>query len=311
MLHLHVKSLFAPVIAILSARRLAVPARRHEVLLLGMVAFGLTLIASAARADIRFNTGVPSMAGTLTITAYDANGTAFPLVVAIPAAYIGNPMAAQLKASAIVSEITAASVGRPLNPANNRYTPQNRFPYTATQRMAGNPPRPDTLVTIAGTNRVMFGPDNTGEALNRIGPQGNGVLTAMAFGGSGTATGLDASGASSMVDAGIDGEFVAVVTPSPNESFLAVLDQLAVELDDNSIPVTVDPLTDELTLDDPLTATQGFDFGDTDTGFSDFAVASEIPEPATASLLGCAAIVVVALGRGRGGRISLRRRLNR
>jgi hypothetical protein len=119
----------------------------------------------AAMADVRFNTDTPSMAKTI--------------VIALDAAIIGRPDAAQRKASAIVSEITAASAGVRLNPANNRYTRQNPFPFTAEQRFAGNPLRPDTLVTIKGTWKVQIGPDNTGEALDKIGPQGNGILTSL------------------------------------------------------------------------------------------------------------------------------------
>src|SRR4051794_22618740 len=168
----------------------------------------------AAAADVRFNTDTPSMARRITITAFDRAGNAFPIVIDLGPGIVGRMDAAQRKASAIVSEITAASAGVPLNPANNRYTRQNPFPFTAEQRFAGNPPRPDTLVTIKGTRRIQIGPDNTGEALDKIGPQGNGILTSLVFGGSGAASGEDTAGGSSVVNLGIEGDYIASAFPS-------------------------------------------------------------------------------------------------
>ena len=255
------------------------------------------LFARGTYADVRFSTDAPSTAARLTITVFDAAGTGFPIVVDLDRSIIGKPNSAQLKASAIVSEITAASAGAPINSANNRYKkPNPPFPFTAMQRFSGNPPMPDVLLTIKGTRRVMIGPDNTGEALDKIGPQGNGILTAMAFGGAGTATGENASGGASMVQAGIDGQFIATVDPTAGETFPEVLDQLATDLNENDIFATIDSFGD-LSLIDPLPDNEAFAFGNTDTGFADFAIAAELPEPPVSAILGVGLAMLVGRWR--------------
>jgi hypothetical protein len=194
----------------------------------------------------------------------------------------------------------------PLNPANNPYTRQNPFPFTAEQRFAGNPLRPDTLVTIKGTRKVQIGPDNTGEALDKIGPQGNGILTSLAFGGSGAASGEDAAGGSSVVNLGIEGDYIASVFPSTGDLFADILADLAMDLNDHDILVTA--VGKLLTFLELLPDDQALVFGNTDTALSMFAIATQIPEPSSAAMIVSFALALVAIGayrrRGNTGEVS-------
>jgi hypothetical protein len=127
---------------------------------------------------------------------------------------------------------------------------------------------------------------------------------AAAFGGAGTPTDEDASGVASVVTVGIEGQYVATVSPSPGDSLLDVLNELAIELSDHSIPATVDPTDDVLTITQSFPGDENFDFGSTDTGISFFADYMEVPEPALGGLYAGFAIALLALRRfprGEGG----------
>jgi hypothetical protein len=102
------------------------------------------------------------------------------------------------------------------------------------------------------------------------------------------ATGFDALGDGSLVSLGIDGLFVASVTPTPGESDVNVLDALTLELDENGIPATFDPVLGEVSLNTALLGDQAFFWGNDDPGLT-FTVSfggGVVPEPGSLLLLG-------------------------
>jgi hypothetical protein len=267
------------------------PAWTRSAFVLPVLACGLFGPLSA-HANVIITTGGPvavaaGVTPTLTITAFNnaVPPTPFPITITLT-----NGMTANQKATAIAAAIIDAANGA-YPGYNTKIKGQAAFPYRANQDAGAG------SVTITGTNSIKFGPDNTGEGINKANMGVKGVLADASFGGSGTATGDNGSGGTSVVSVGIEGEFIATDSRTSGESFLSVLDDLAVELDDNSIPVAVDPTDDTLTLDDPIAGNVNFDFGSTDTGLTIFGDYAAVPEPSTALLLGCLALGFITLHR--------------
>jgi len=102
------------------------------------------------------------------------------------------------------------------------------------------------------------------------------------------ATGFDPLGNGSLVSLGIEGLFIASLTPTPGESADDVLRSLTLELDENGIPATFDPLLAEVSLNTPLLGDQGFFWGNDDPGlvFTISFGGGAVPEPASLLLLG-------------------------
>jgi len=107
------------------------------------------------------------------------------------------------------------------------------------------------------------------------------------------ATGFDALGNGSLVSLGIEGLFIASLTPTPGESADDVLRGLTFELDENGIPATFDPLLAEVSLNTPLLGDQGFFWGNDDPGlvFTISFGGGAVPEPASLLLLGSGLMV--------------------
>ncbi|HLZ85295.1 MAG TPA: PEP-CTERM sorting domain-containing protein [Caulobacteraceae bacterium] len=97
------------------------------------------------------------------------------------------------------------------------------------------------------------------------------------------ATGMDPTGAPSMVTFGVNGVAVATVDPYAGETDAMVLQQLGTDLSGLGLPTTFDATNDLLSINNPISDSATLDWGNTDTGL-DFDVAltggTAVPEPA-------------------------------
>ena len=100
------------------------------------------------------------------------------------------------------------------------------------------------------------------------------------------ATGFDPLGNTALVSLGIEGLFIATLTPTPGESSDDVLRALTFELDENGIPAAFDSVLAEVSLNTPLVGDQGFFWGNDDPGLV-FTVSfgGTVPFPASLLLL--------------------------
>jgi len=151
---------------------------------------------------------------------------------------------------------------------------------------------------LAGESR------NGGNFVPRVQPQpsaGAKVSLGRAFGPT-FATGFDPLGEPSLVEFGLDDQFVATVMPRDGTSDLDVLMGLQDLLETNGIPATYDPALMALFLDAPLPDGQTLIWGNTDVGL-DFRTSFEplgvVPEPASAVLMATGLIGMLAAGRRR------------
>ena len=149
--------------------------------------------------------------------------------------------------------------------------------------------------------RAVFELDFTGEAGGggryRLGGTGStGVQGFMgeAFAGL-TASGVDAFGSASQILLGIDGLYVASLTPTLGESEDDILRDLILLLNENGIPATFDPALMEVSLNTPLFGDQAFFWGNDDTGLVFQTSIGGVPEPASLVLLGCGLAALVGL----------------
>ncbi len=104
------------------------------------------------------------------------------------------------------------------------------------------------------------------------------------------ATGIDPSGEPSLIQFGLEGVYVAQITPTSGMLDEDVLRALEKQLDDHGIPATYDPSHFELFLDNPIPDGQGLAWGNSDTGldfffnFNGIGPISVVPESSSAAL---------------------------
>ena len=96
-----------------------------------------------------------------------------------------------------------------------------------------------------------------------------------------TASGVDAFGSASQILLGIDGLYVASLTPTLGESEDDILLDLILLLNENGIPATFDPALMEVSLNTPLFGDQAFFWGNDDTGLVFQTSIGGVPEPAS------------------------------
>jgi hypothetical protein len=231
-------------------------------------------LALEARADINLQVVAPAAPSTvakpLTVQLFNLSGIAVPPTVNVTNILAGDtPNADAVK---IYNAILAQ------NPAF--------APATAPT---------GAIVSVTNTNKMII-VDPTRESLDKINlnqyPAYQYSQTAL----SGSATGLNDSSGASLVQAGIDGGFIAQVSPTAGESASTILSQLSASLVSHGITASYDPVA--VTLNVTLLPTQTFDYGNTDTGFQ---VSEEIstgqPVPAMpAWALASLAFIVVGAG---------------
>ena len=118
----------------------------------------------------------------------------------------------------------------------------------------------------------------------------------------GSATGLDAYGGSSLVQFGIEDQYVAEVAPTSGMTEYDVLMALDALLDANGLPASFDPLTNQLILDGVMADGRTLAFGNTDPGL-EFATsfapvgAQQVPEPTVLVMVGTGLAAAAACRR--------------
>ncbi|MGD0389944.1 MAG: hypothetical protein ABSC42_13430 [Tepidisphaeraceae bacterium] len=171
------------------------------------------------------------------------------------------------------------------------------------------PPNTNPMLTVSNCFRITsnFDPTRQPAGAGRLVPgrapsPGNAMGAMYSPGGiDSVATGLDPTGAPSLVQLGIDGDYVSQISPTSGETSLSVLEQLDTDLTDHGIPMDLDVPDESLSFADPILPGETMDWGDSDAGLDltyDFGMSS-VPEPMTFSMAGVFGAALLAGRRAR------------
>lgn len=222
---------------------------------------GIIGFCGATRADIVLQTDVPGANSTganpLEFNIYNNAGVAFPVRV---------------------TDIT-----RGMTPAQKAARIREAVMRDAPAFLRGTGGILNNVTLNNSAKKVRLVSDPTKEDFDKLNSD---VLASASFGGSGTSTGLDPDGNSSIIRCGIEGMYIAELNAPSSMSASQILTDLASMLTDHGIEAEYSAGQGELTLTDLIGSSENFVFGSSDTGFSMQAQIISVPAPAGACVLG-------------------------
>lgn len=233
------------------------------------VAFGAAALSGVARADVSLFTGIPG-----------ANST------------VANPFTLQIDNGAgVLTTVNVTNIVGGGGPgADTAATKAAKIRAAIAAQAPVYPPRGIlNQVTIGSTNRVRITSDPTKEKFDKL---GNGIQYLAMFGGAGNATGFDALGQSAVVRMGIEGNYVAELTPTLGETPSSLMSRLASDLSSHGLGATFDSSGGFVRFDRMLSAGETFEFGNTDSGFNSWAESNGlVPSPGALALAACGGLL--------------------
>jgi hypothetical protein len=139
-------------------------------------------------------------------------------------------------------------------------------------------------VLVTGTNKVRVGADPTKEGFDTI--KGDFAYSAL-FGINGVTvcSGLDPLGSASVLRMGILGGYISSLTPTSGQSASEILSFFAADLSGHGIAAQFDALNGRVTLAEPVSPSDTFVFGNSDTGIDSYAEVEVVPAPGSLAAL--------------------------